>query len=241
MEVPGWVSTDLRADAAAPLDVRRSGDWARSFAPSSIDRIVAEHVIEHMSHSDARAALCNIKRFLKPGGHVRIAVPDAFNPNPAYQEHSRPGGKGQAWARLLFYADDEPPHVEHYDYQSLSALLEEVGLEPRLLEWHDEAGVFRRNQWSLEDGPVRRYYDSPYNRNVYLPFHGFQNLSLIVDGVKSVDARDVATASDYCEVTLNRRAAVRGGAEAVDTTGRLIFLGALAAWGFAAYKRRGWL
>lgn len=224
---PGWQSTDLRQPGAR-LDVRRSKDWSRFFAPDSIDRIVAEHMLEHMSFEDGLAALCNISRFLKPGGHVRVAVPDRNNPDPAYREHCRPGGRGQAWARLFFYAPDEPEHKVFYDYKTLAELMRRAGLTPRLLEWHDENGVYHHNPWKLEEGPVRRYYNSPYNLNVYLPFHGFQNLSLIVDGVKEWRAGSV-TAPGVCEVSLDSRRAVHEGAAVRDSTGNLVLFGVLAA------------
>jgi predicted SAM-dependent methyltransferase len=233
---PGWQSTDLRAEGAR-LDVRRAGDWSQNFAPDSVDRIVCEHVLEHMTVEDAQAALCHARRHLKPGGHVRVAVPDAFNPDPAYREHCRPGGRGQAWARLLFYAEDEPEHKVFYNYQTLSQLMKWAGLEPRLLEWFDERGQFHRNPWSLADGPVRRYYNSPYNLQVYVPFHGFQNVSLIVDGVKPADTK-ATPAGDRYEVSLDARAAVADAPVGPDSTGRLVLLGAAAlAAGFYFWGR----
>jgi predicted SAM-dependent methyltransferase len=224
---PGWMSTDLRQPGSR-LDVRRAEDWSRSFAVNSIDRIVAEHMLEHLTLEDGLIALCNIRRHLKPGGHVRIGVPDAYNPDPAYQEHCRPGGKGQAWARLFLYQADEPEHKTHYNYKSLSALMLRAGLTPRLLEHHDEQGVFHRGQWKLEDGPVQRYYNSPYNLNVYLPFHGFQNLSLIIDGVKPSSVSDAVAIADSCEVALSQRASVVDRPVGKDSTGNLLLFGALA-------------
>jgi predicted SAM-dependent methyltransferase len=234
---PGWLSTDLRAPGAR-LDIRRSEDWQRRFAPNSIDRAVAEHVLEHLTEDEALAALCNVRSYLKPGGRLRIAVPDKNNPNCAYQEHSRPGGKGQAWARLLWYNSDEPEHKVHYDFQTLSALIERAGLTPRLLEYCDAAGNFHRNQWSLQDGPLRRYYNSPYNLNWYLPFHGFQNTSLIIDAVKG---RDDNAADARCAVVMTNQRETCGcgscGSCGVDSTGRLIVLVVLAAVGlYYAWK-----
>lgn len=224
----GWVSTDKR-HPGAPLDVRRPEDWARVSPPASVDRILAEHVLEHMTLADAQVALCNMFRAVKPGGIARIAVPDANNPDPVYQEHCRPGGRGQSWARLLFYQADEPEHKTHFDYKTLSELMRRAGFEPRLLEWFDEHGQFHRNPWSLADGPVRRYYNSPYNLQVYLPFHGFQNLSLIVDGVKPADARGGAVDAGRCEMAIGSRAVVNEAPAARDSTGTLLLLGALAA------------
>lgn len=233
---PGWLSTDRRARGAR-LDIRSPQDWARSFPPASVDRIVAEHVLEHLTEDEALAALCNARSYLKPGGHIRIAVPDAFNPDANYQEHSRPGGKGQAWARLLLYANDEPEHKVHYNFQSLSELIERAGLTPRLLEYHDAAGVFHRNAWKQSDGPIRRYYNSPFNLKWYLPFHGFQNVSLIVDGVKSAQAGEAVST---CEVMNIAPAALERQAPATDTTGRLVVLAVLAVGFYVAVNKR-WL
>jgi predicted SAM-dependent methyltransferase len=141
---PGWLSTDLR-DVATRLGVRNDEDWARRFTLNSLDAIVAEHVLEHMEFAEGLRALRNFQRYLKPGGRVRIAVPDAFNPNTDYQEHCRPGGSGQSWARLLLYAPDEPEHKVHYSYQTLSELMRSAGLTPHLIEYHDATGVFHRN------------------------------------------------------------------------------------------------
>jgi predicted SAM-dependent methyltransferase len=225
-DYPGWLSTDLRARGGR-LDIRRTEDWSRRFAPNSIDRAVAEHVLEHLTEEDAREGLRNVAAYLKPGGFIRIAVPDANNPDPTYQEHCRPGGKGQAWARLFFYADGEPEHKTHFDFQSLASLMQRAGLSPRLLEYHDAAGVFHRNAWNPNDAPILRHFNSPYNLRAYLPFHGFQNLSLIVDGVKGGGVRLLAAAplesADARTVTVERE---RTG---FDSTGRLILIAVVAA------------
>ena len=180
---PGWISTDLRSQEA-PLDMRDSGAWARYFRESSIDRILAEHCIEHLWPEEAEAALRNFHRYLKKGGRVRIAVPDANNPSPAYQQHSRPGGPWQWFARLVHYSPFEPMHKTHWDFQSLCALLSRTGFKPVLLEWFDAAGRFHHNPWRKEDGEVRRCFNSPYNKETYERWLGFQNLSLLVDGIR---------------------------------------------------------
>jgi len=130
----GWMSTDLRSSVAPALDIRRAEDWQRRFQPATLDRIVCEHVLEHMTHQDGLAALSNFKTYLRRGGFVRIAVPDAFNPDPYYQEHCRPRGTMQTISRLFLYASDEPPHIVHYNYRTLCELMTRAGLAPRLLE-----------------------------------------------------------------------------------------------------------
>jgi predicted SAM-dependent methyltransferase len=182
---PDWISTDLRSSEAPPLDIRREEDWRYYFAPGSIDKIVCEHCLEHMSFEDGFKALSNFRKFLKPGGFARIAVPDAYNPNPLYQAHVRPGGPVQLLARLFLYARDEPPHQVHYDYRTLSELISRADLEPILYEYFDGAGHFRVRRWDKAAAPIRRYYGSPYNLKVFERWCGFQSLSIIVDAKRS--------------------------------------------------------
>jgi predicted SAM-dependent methyltransferase len=61
---PGRFSTDLRASEAPHLDIRREEDWRYYFAPSSIDKILCEHCLEHMSFEDGFKALSNFQKFL---------------------------------------------------------------------------------------------------------------------------------------------------------------------------------
>jgi YD repeat-containing protein len=174
----------MRSSVAPALDIRRAEDWRRRFQPGTLDRIVCEHVLEHMTHADGLAALRNFKTYLRRGGFARIAVPDALNPSPHYQNHCRPGGALQTLSKWFLYAADEPPHIVHYDFQTLCALITEAGLLPRLLEYHDAAGRFHRATWDVRDAPIRRFYNSPYNLKLIQPVFGYQNLSLIVDARK---------------------------------------------------------
>ena len=71
-------------------------------------------------------------KYLKPGGRLRIAVPDANHPDPAYYEFVRPGGWGTA--------PDE--HKILYTYQTLGDMLRSVGYQVDLLEYCDEKKAF---------------------------------------------------------------------------------------------------
>jgi predicted SAM-dependent methyltransferase len=160
-----WFSTDYDI-----LDVSTSNDWQRLFKPETIDRILAEHVWEHLSEKESQKALTECYRYLKPGGRLRIAVPDGFHPNPGYLEYVRPGGKGQG-------SDD---HKLLYDYKSLSKELKLSKFKVELLEYWDENGRFHAVEWSSDDGHIHRSrrFD-PRNRNGSLSY-----TSLIVDGRK---------------------------------------------------------
>ncbi len=164
-ERAGWAVTEFDA-----LDVTRRSDFERLWRPASRHTFLAEHVWEHLTPEQARAATANCYAFLRPGGRLRLAVPDGLHPNSAYIEDVRPGGTGAG-------ADD---HKVLYDYRSLSALLRACGFEVELLEHWDEHGKFRRATWDSEEGHVRRSADhDPRNRDGELRY-----TSLIVDGIR---------------------------------------------------------
>ena len=85
-------------------------------------------------------------RYLKPGGYLRLAVPDGFHRDPAYIEYVRPGGTGAG-------ADD---HQVLYTYRSLGALLEKAEFEVTCLEHFDEDGAFHCQNWDVDDGLIHR-------------------------------------------------------------------------------------
>ncbi len=176
----GWISTDVDT-----LDIRRESDWSRHFAPGSIDRILCESCLEHLSFEDGFAALQNFYRYLKPQtGRVRVAVPDANHRDESYQFWTRPGGGGQLLSRLLIYAPHEPDHKVFYNFQMLLALMERAGFKTRLVEYFDDAGQFHRNTWSHVDGTVTRSMGHPRVERFKF-WLGFDFVSLIVDGFKS--------------------------------------------------------
>lgn len=163
----GWVATDQPT-----LDLLREDDWDRWFVPGSIDRILAEHVWEHLTPEDGARAAALCLRYLSPGGMLRIAVPDGLHPDPDYVEAVRPGGSGPG-------ADD---HHVLYDAVSLSWMLNRVGFAPRVVEHHDRRGRFHREPWDASDGVVMRSsrFDRR-NRGGRMRY-----TSLIVDGYKPI-------------------------------------------------------
>ncbi|HEV2395263.1 MAG TPA: hypothetical protein VG146_23180 [Verrucomicrobiae bacterium] len=161
----GWIDTDIDI-----LDATQEWQWKEIFGRRKIDSLLAEHVWEHLSLEQAGVANRNCFRFLKPGGRLRLAVPDGLHPAPAYREHVRPGGTGPG-------ADD---HKVLYDYRLLPAMLRAAGFEVVLLEYWDEKPVFHFTEWSPADGHVSRSkrYD-PRNSDGSLSY-----TSLIVDAFR---------------------------------------------------------
>lgn len=137
----GWLPTDIEH-----LDMLDIKDWRKYFREDSIDAIMAEHVWEHLSEEEAIVAAKNCYKYLKPGGYLRIAVPDGCHPSEDYRAAVAPGGTGAG-------SDD---HKILYTYKSLATVFEKAGFEVDLLEYFDEHGVFHEKPWNPDDGLILR-------------------------------------------------------------------------------------
>ena len=136
VNVNGWISTD-----ADILDMTSAQGWRKLFSPNSIDRLMAEHVMEHLSDAECTVALRECFRYLKRGGLLRIAVPDGNRRDRKYVEEVSPPKDGH---KLLFTIDD------------LVARLDRVGFEATPLEYFDESDQFHSYPWAEADGLIRR-------------------------------------------------------------------------------------
>jgi len=70
----GYVTVDI--DPANKPDIVADITNMTSVADASCDEVVAGHVLEHIEWPDSFAAIAEFARVLKPGGVVKIAVPD---------------------------------------------------------------------------------------------------------------------------------------------------------------------
>ncbi len=61
----GWHNFDREVDVRRPLP----------FEDGAVEFILAEHVVEHVSHAEAIGFFRECRRILKPGGVLRVAVP----------------------------------------------------------------------------------------------------------------------------------------------------------------------
>ena len=140
----GWISTDMPA-----FDVRDYDCWSELFPPQSIDRMLAEHVFEHLTTEELARFLASASQYLAPGGRVRIAVPDGCHPNADYISSVRPGGTGVG-------ASD---HKVLYTCDLIGDVMRGQGYDFDLLEYFDADGQFHKSEWSADDGFVGRSAD----------------------------------------------------------------------------------
>lgn len=137
----GWIPTNKEL-----LNLLDESDWESYFEPNTLDAILAEHVWEHLTPGEAVVAAMHCFRFLKPGGYLRVAVPDGFHPDHDYIEWVRPGGNGPG-------ADD---HKVLYTYDTFRNVFASAGFDVSLCEYYDERGEFHSIDWDPEDGMIRR-------------------------------------------------------------------------------------
>jgi predicted SAM-dependent methyltransferase len=152
------------------LNLLQPSTWSVYFKPSTIDMLVAEHVWEHLTPEQGKVAAQTCYTFLKPGGHLRVAVPDGFHSSQEYIDYVKPGGSG--------YGSDD--HKVLYNYKTFSEIFASAGFTIKLLEYFDENGTFHAHDWNSPDGHIRRSkrFDKRNSNG------GLNYTSLIIDAVK---------------------------------------------------------
>jgi SAM-dependent methyltransferase len=65
---------ELASEELAPVDVQAGAEDLSPFADSSLDFVIANHLLEHLE--DPIAALLEFERVLRPGGAVYLGLPD---------------------------------------------------------------------------------------------------------------------------------------------------------------------
>lgn len=135
-EFPGWFNTDYEV-----LNIVSSRDWAQLFAPETIDGLLSEHVLEHLSEEQGGIAVRECYRYLKPGGLFRVAVPDGYRRDPRYVAEASPPNDG---------------HQALYNIDTLTALLASAGFVVTPLEYFDAGENFHAQPWDENKGMIMR-------------------------------------------------------------------------------------
>ncbi|PNY80265.1 class I SAM-dependent methyltransferase [Deinococcus koreensis] len=165
----GWTPTQQ-----ADLNLLDPASFERFFAGTLAHAFLCEHVWEHLSVSQGEAAARLVFRYLRPGGALRVAVPDGHHPDPAYRALVAVNGPGPAH-----------DHQVLYTLETVVPVFAGAGFEVRPLEWWDAVGPFHHSDWRVADGPVYRSSRLDHRNAAWRQGTGPLGFtSLIVDAVK---------------------------------------------------------
>lgn len=139
----GWFPTDI-----ITLDVTNEDHFKKYFKKKKINKILAEHVLEHLTNDGLEVMIKNFFKYSDQNVNIRIAVPDGFHKDINYINIVKPGGIGEG-------ADD---HKNLFNYRSLSALFEKYGFKVSLIDYWDEEGEFHHNYSNDENGTILRSF-----------------------------------------------------------------------------------
>jgi predicted SAM-dependent methyltransferase len=168
----GWIATQQDE-----LDLLKPETFQKFFGDERAEKLLCEHTWEHLTIEEGVFAAQTCRRFLQPGGRLRVAVPDGLFPNPEYQHMVQVGGPGPA---------DHPAagHRVVYVAETFAGVFEKAGFEVTLLEWWDTSGVFNRTDWNIEDGPIYRSSLMDHRNEAYRNGQGPLGVSsLILDAI----------------------------------------------------------
>ncbi len=125
MELPGFINID-----------RRSGGevYPLPYADASVDEVRASHVLEHFGHHQVMTVLREWVRVLKPGGLIRVAVPDFAYVARAYIAGETMNAQGYVMGGQT---DENDAHHCIFDEPVLRRMLREAGCD-RIERWTSE-------------------------------------------------------------------------------------------------------
>lgn len=163
----GWFSTDI-----VTLDVTKESDFKKYFKKKKIKKILAEHVLEHLTNIDLEKMIKNFYKYTDDDINIRIAVPDGFHVDENYISKVKPGGSGEG-------ADD---HKNLFNINSLCSLFNKFGFTSYPIEYWDEEKKFHKGYNNDENGYIKRSFVNDKRNINGIPIY----TSLIIDFKKKL-------------------------------------------------------
>lgn len=133
--IPGFIHID--AIDFPHVDHIAAIDNLSFISDDTVDLIYNCHVLEHFKRRDVEKVLCEWKRTLKPGGILRISVPDFASLCEIYHRYDK---RLELVIGALFGGQDYLYNIHYnvFDYQTLSDILKAVGFtQIRRYDWRE--------------------------------------------------------------------------------------------------------
>lgn len=137
----GWITTEQEF-----FDVTSSDSILEFLRSVKLSRLLAEHVLEHLSPEEVSLFFRNIRPSMAAHGRIRVAVPDANHPSPWYRRNMGVNGEDPG-------ADD---HKSFWSVASLTSVAEREGFRCVPLEYFDSVGRFHHSPYDEMDGYISR-------------------------------------------------------------------------------------
>ena len=127
----GWVNIDLVGD---PVNLAWNCERRLPFGDATVDALFHEHLLEHLPLKSGLDLTIECHRLLKPGGILRVGVPDVarylrswLDQSHEFVESVRPGRPTPFLAvQEVFYCYG---HRAMYDFETLALLCRAAGFE----------------------------------------------------------------------------------------------------------------
>ena len=122
------------------IDYKSGIDKLPFFADSTVELIYCSHALEYFDRDQARLVLAEWYRVLRPGGILRLAVPDFEALLKVYQKTGELSlVLGPLYGKMTITTEQAAAILYHkttYDDKSLSVLLRECGfVQPERWDW----------------------------------------------------------------------------------------------------------
>ena len=126
--VPNWIGVDTDPPAEWQIDVR----MGLPTQDASVTHIYTQHGLEHLERADGVALLRECQRVLKPGGLLRISIPDLDTLVKKYQANDIRFAESVGWlpatrCQMLNEGMRLWGHTFLYSFEELVLVLGEAG------------------------------------------------------------------------------------------------------------------
>lgn len=129
VHIPGWTNVDI--DWRTNPDVVDNALTLKKFPSGHAEAIYACHVLEHLSHDEVPEVLSRWREVLRPGGELRISVPDLDRIVKIYfdnWQHFQTDGN-TPWVGLIYGGQSDPYdfHKTGFNFTHMRRLLTDAG------------------------------------------------------------------------------------------------------------------
>lgn len=153
-----------------PIDAKFGHDASKlDYPDGSVDEVYSSHCLEHIHHSKTAATVAEWVRVLKPGGRIRIAIPDfdAIIKNVRNDPEKFSSAYVSAWLHGTHDVDTDR-HQAFILQNDLVTLLRALGIDD-IGPWHGEyEDQAKYNPMTMNIGGYKRKVEIPRNPKVVM-------------------------------------------------------------------------